>query len=193
MRRILSLLIPVAFLLSPTPAGAGAELVLEDGQVLSGTDVERTRDGVYVLTQEDGQAIAIPVGLVKKLHLTGGEDPAPTAFKVAIPANLVGPPEPFEPPKVRDLVAAFGRPPARFRSGTIDPVWNPEPALGPDVTEFHPVRWYQAPTDSVWTPKSAFTASGDVTEFSPARWRAPLRDPVWWPKSGFRPATRWFE
>jgi len=193
MTRAVPALLAALALLAAGPARAGAELILQDGQVLSGTDVERTRDGVYLLTQPDDTVLAIPVGLVKKLVLTGGEEPSPTGFKVAVPENLVGPREPFEPPKTREQLEAFGRAPAAFRKGAVPVDWVPGNALGPDVSEFNPVRWFKAPTEFVWTPKSAFKASGDVTEFSPAKWRTPLIDPAWWPKSGFRSATRWFE
>lgn len=187
------LAVAALLLMTALPARAGAELVLEDGRVLEGTGVERSKDDVYLLTQDDGTAITVPVILVKKLHLTGGEEPGPTGFKVAVPKNLVGPPEPYEPPTTRDLLAGFGRPPARFRTAPLDPVWHPVSVLGPDVTEFSPVRWAKAPTNVFWTPKSAFKVTDDVTEFSPAKWRAPLLDPTWRPKNGFRPATKWFE
>ncbi len=172
---------------------AGAELVLLDGTVLSGTDVERTRGGDYQLTIAEDNVVSIPVGLVAKIRLTGGEDPAPTAFKITIPENLVGPKEPFEPPKTRDQLASFGRAPATFREGSVRTDWTPGNALAPDATEFHPVRWRKGPTDFNWTPTSAFRASQDVTQFSPAKWRVPMRDPSWYPVNGFRPSSRWFE
>jgi hypothetical protein len=185
---VLAMLLPGA-----ADVRAGAELVLVDGQVLSGSDVERTREGLYILTTTDGEVIPVPVDLVKKLVLTGGEEPAPTGFKLAVAENLVGPPEPFEPPRTREQLSAFGRAPARFREGAVDFNWTPGNALKPDVTEFNPVRWYKAPTNFIWEPKSAFTRSDDVTQFNPVNWRKAPTDPVWWPKDGFRrPATKWF-
>src|SRR6185295_8434461 len=104
-----------------TAARAGAELVLQDGTVLSGTDVERTRDGDYVLTLAEDEVVTIPVALVTKIRLTGfGEDAAPTGFRITIPANLVGAKgaePPFQPPSTREQLDSFGRDPAKFRVG----------------------------------------------------------------------------
>ena len=196
MKRLASLLpvvLVVALVGAASVVRAGAELVLLDGTKLVGTDVERTKDGDYVLTLKDDDVVAIPVALVAKISLTGGKDPAPSGFKITIPGNLVGPKKPFEPPKTRDQLAAFGRSSAKFRKGAVPTDWTPANALGPDVTEFHPARWIKAPTDFNWTPTSAFSASQDVTQFSPAKWRVPMLDPTWYPVNGFRPASRWFE
>lgn len=178
-----------AFFLCVTGVWAGAQLTLTDGTLLSGASVERTRDGVYLLTR-DGQVMTIPVELVKKLHLTGEDDPAPTAFRVAPGEVLVG--TKVDPPRADEQLAAFGRPPAQFRRGAVDPYWNPRSALGPDVREFNPVRWFRAPTDPVWTPSSAFKASKDATQFSPVRWFTAPTNPTWHPTSGFSPASTWF-
>lgn len=189
--RIVSIV--VALVAAGGIAHAGAELVLQDGTVLTGTDVVRTRDGAYALTLAEDNIITIPVSLVAKIHLTGGEDPAPTAFKIAIPTNLVGPKEPFEPPSTREQLDAFGRAAATFREGAVPTDWTPVNALGPDATQFNPVRWMKGPTGFNWTPTSAYRASQDVTQFSPAKWRVPMRDPSWYPVNGFRPSSRWFE
>ena len=175
---------------SLSAAWGGAELTLIDGTVLSGAALERTREGIYLLTRGDGEVVTIPVELVKKLRLTAGDDPAPTAFKVAQGKTLVG--VEIDPPKARDQLAAFGRPPAEFRRGFVNVDWNPESALGPDVSSFHPVRWARSPTDPVWAPTSAFRSSKDVTQFSPVRWYQAATDATWHPSMGFRPASKWF-
>jgi len=178
-----------ALLLCASGAWGGAELTLIDGTVLSGSGLERARDGVYLLSR-DGQVLTIPVELVKKLHLTGEEDPAPTAFRLAGPEVLAG--DKIDPPRAEQQLAAFGRPPAQFRRGAVDPNWNPPSALGPDATDFHPVKWFRAPTDPVWTPTSAFKSSKDATRFNPVRWFDAPTKPAWHPTSGFRPASNWF-
>ena len=180
-----------ALALGSSPLRAGADLILEDGKVLEGTSLERSKEGVYLLKLEDGQVVIVPVELVKRIRLTGGEmdDAAPTGLRPG-PENLAG--VPVEPPKTREQLASFGRAPARFRRATVATEWTPVSGLGPDVTEFNPVRWFRAPTDFNWTPTSAFTVAGDVTEFNPVRWYRSPTDPIWRPTSGWRTATVWF-
>src|SRR5262245_21805860 len=178
-----------AISLSLSSAWGGAQLTLSNGTVLSGSDLERTREGVYLLSR-DGEVLAVPVELVKKIHLTGEDDAAPTGLRLAGAELLAG--DVVEPPRAHEQLAAFGRPPASFRVGAVDPYWTPVSALGPDVSDFHPVRWFRAPTDPNWTPSSAFLASKDATEFSPVRWFQAPTNPVWRPTSGFRPASTWF-
>ena len=179
-----------AFALFAQTARAGAELTLQDGKVLSGTTLERTREGVYLLTQKDGEVVTIPVELVKKLHLTSDDDPAPSGIRETGAGAIVGPP--VEPPKTHEQLAAFGRPPATFRRGPVETLWVPQSGLGPDVSDFNPARWFRAPTDPTWTPVSAFKSSKDVTQFSPVRWYSAPTDPIWRPTNGFRPAGSWF-
>src|SRR3990172_3318510 len=84
----------------------GAELTLSDGTVLSGSTLERTREGVYLLTRGDGgegEVVTIPVELVKKLRLTGEADPAPTGFKVSQAEVLAG--ARIDPPRAREQLA----------------------------------------------------------------------------------------
>lgn len=180
-------LLVLVVLLGTPPAHAGAELILQDGKILSGESVQRKKEGVYLLTTEDGDVLTVPVELVKKLRLTGGEpeEDVPTGLKVAEPGNLVGPPESFVPPTTREQLAAFGRPPALFRRPAIDSNWRPKNSLGPDVANFNPARWYRAPIDPFWKPVSAFQASRDVTSFHPVRWYQPALDSVWRPTSGW--------
>ena len=62
MRRLIPILL---FLLAQgATALAGAELVLEDGQVLQGADVQRDGE-LYVLELDSGATLTIPVELVK--------------------------------------------------------------------------------------------------------------------------------
>jgi hypothetical protein len=169
------------------PAWAGAALVLRDGTVLEGEGLERTRDGLYLLTIAEGNVIPVPVSLVKELRLLGGEDPAPSGVKVSRPETLAGLPDP-RPPRHDEQLRAFARPAAAFVRGAVETNWTPRSALAPDVSQFNPARWYRAGRDFSWTPTPAFRASQDVTRFSPVRWAAPTIDPVWRPADGWRPA-----
>lgn len=179
----------LVFLLA-LPAGAGAELILDDGTILSGTAVERKED-TYLLKMEDGEVIPVPVEFVKKLRLTGEDDPAPSGIVPAEPTNLADDDEPKRPPSTYDQLEAFGRPPASFPKG-IEFRWVPKSGLGPDVTNFNPAKWYRPAHDPIWKPTSAYKASQDVTHFNPARWyRSPI-DPTWKPKDGFNRPPQFF-
>lgn len=189
MKRIALLI--VLLLLAGGSLRAGAELTLEDGTVLSGTSLERTKEGVYLLTRSDGDVVTVPVELVKKLRLMSDDDPIATGMRLAGPETLVGPP--IQAPRAKQQLSAFGRPPARFQPGAVDAQWTPRSGLGPDVTEFNPVKWFKAPVDVSWTPTSDYRVSTDATEFNPVRWyRAPI-DTTWHPTNGFRPAPIWFK
>lgn len=171
-----------------TPAPAGAELLLDDGRTLAGISVQR-RDDVYLLTLGVDEIIAVPAPLVVEVRLTGDDAPAPTGFEVGEPRTLAGPPSGARLPARAQQLASFG-PPATFRKGALDPVWQPRDGwLRPGVTDFSPARWAKSPLDPTWTPRSAFSASQDVTQFSPVRWARPPIDPTWWPTDGFRPAS----
>jgi hypothetical protein len=167
-------------------AHAGADLVLIDGGVLKGEAVERTKDGLYLLTTADGSVLTVPVSVVKALRLTGGEDPAPTGMLVTGPRTVAGPDDPIPQDSPAEQVAAFGRPPARFAQATIDPNYRMVSALGPDVSDFNPARWYKTARSFEWTPTPAYRASQDRTQFNPVRWYKSPTDPTWRPTSGFR-------
>ncbi len=187
-----SVVIALAAFLAIPAAWAGAQLTLEDGRVLTGETLERTADGFYLLTNEDGDVVTIPVEITKSVALLGGEDAAPTGLRPTAPLALAGRPEPIRPPKAREQLAAFGRDPAKFREGAVRGDWIPASGLGADVSDFHPAKWFQAPTPFVWAPTSAFRASQDVTGFNPVRWYKTPTDPTWWPKDSWRAPSRWF-
>lgn len=184
-------LVPIWMLVAAlSPARAAAELVLKDGQTLSGVSLE-LRGEVYVLETGPDSRISIPWQLVRQVRLTGDDTPAPTGVRPTKAQQLAGPPDPPHTPGYREQLAAFGRPPAQFQRSPIPSRWRPAESRGPDVTEFNPSRWYDAPLDPIWRPESAYSAAKDVTHFSPARW---YRSPVsseWRPRDAFAP-TPWF-
>ena len=182
-----------SLLLAVLPAWAGAELILKDGTVLSGTDLELKGD-VYVLRTSSDAALSIPWQLVSRVRLIGEDLPAPSGIRLSTPQQLAGPPQAPQTPGYREQLAAFGRPPARFQDSPIESRFYPTSDIGEatDVTEFNPARWYQAPVDPIWTPRSAFSRADDRTEFNPARWyRSPV-DATWRPVDAFG-GTRWFQ
>jgi hypothetical protein len=207
---VLTWVLALPGLVALAPALAGAELVLEDGQVLSGTSVERRGD-LFHLELASGGVLPIPVELVLELRLTGEEpaesesdpdevpaQPAPTAegaedepasgMRRSEPRTLAGRPGGAELRKPHEQLAVLG-PPARFRRGVFDPVWRPSSDWGgpaTDVTQFNPARWYRPPIDPRWQPSSDYTRGSDVTQFNPVHWYRPPISSTWWPTDGFR-------
>ncbi len=178
----------VAVLALAAPALAGAELVLLDGQVLSGVSVERKGDA-YQLAGEDGTVMAIPAALVKEMRLTGGDAPPPTGLTFSGSETLAGLEVPA--PGRREMLAAFGRPPALFRPPSGAERWTPRDGFeGKDATRFRPTRWAEPVLDPVWWPASGFRSEGGAG-LRPVRWRPAVVDTTWKPRDGFGP-TGWF-
>jgi hypothetical protein len=172
-----------------SPALAGAELVLVDGTVISGTSVERKEDQ-YLLTGDRGVVTTVPAALVKQMRLTGGDAPPPTGLTFSVPQVLVG--EKIEGPGRREMLAAFGRPPALFQPPSRNQSWVPTDAYaGKDVTEFSPATWAPPVFDPIWRPTSDYTAESDVTQFRPVKWRPTVVNTDWRPRDGFG-ETEWF-
>ncbi len=177
----------VALALAGT-AFAGAELVLVDGRVLSGVSVERKEDA-YHLAGENGAVIAIPAALVREMRLTGGDAPPPTGLTFSRPAVLAGFDAP--PPGRREMLAAFGRPPALFRPPSGTQIWAPRDGFeGKDESGFRPTRWATPVLDPVWRPVSGFGSEGGLG-LRPVIWRPAIVDTTWRPRDGFGPGG-WF-
>ena len=123
------------------PVLAGTELVLEDGRVLQGVDVRRDGD-LYLLEQESGGVLPIPVELVREVRLKQ-DRPKPdprTGITYREPETLAGSSKrpqgvvPGEPevlagrenktPTRSEQLGALGSP-SKFSKGIIDPSWTP--------------------------------------------------------------------
>ena len=181
---VLALLVPAAGL-------AGAELVLEDGQVLKGVELER-KDDIYILHLATGGVITLPASLVKEFRLTAEGEPeekreAPTGMRETGPEELSGSGSTPRLPQLGDQIEAFDKPPARFRNDILDPYWRPSSDWtdDPDLNNFNPSRWYQAPVDPTWQPESAFDAGNDVFRGNRSTWQKSIVDPSWTPSDGF--------
>jgi len=188
------------------PAGGGgtlaAELVLADGRVIAGRDVER--DGAeYVVTLEGGGSIAIPVELVVEVRLIGRKEPpapVPTGLTVAEPEPFVpsGPTglrhgEPVQlagqaAPAPSSQLAVFGAP-AEFQRDIVDNDWVPTTDwdMRPEVmNNWNPATWAPDVIDPEWHPQSAFDPNEDVLADSRSTWaKAPI-DSSWTPTDGFK-------
>jgi hypothetical protein len=178
-------------LMIPAAAMAAAELVLEDGQVLKGTELER-KDDIYILHLATGGLLTLPAGLVKEFRLTVEGEPeekktAPTGVLETGPQELSGSSSTPKLPRMGDQIEAFDKPPARFRNDLVDPSWRPESDWtdDPELNNFNPSRWYQAPIDSTWRPDSAYDSSVDVFRGSRSSWQRSIIDPSWTPTDSF--------
>ena len=181
----------VLLLLFPAAAMAGAELVLEDGQVLKGTELER-KDDIYILHLATGGVLTLPAGLVKEYRLTEEGEPeekrtAPAGVRATEPQELSGSGSAPPLPRMGDQIEAFDKPPARFRNSLIDPTWTPvsDWTNDPELNNFNPSRWYRSSMDSTWRPQSAFDIGADVFSGSRSTWQRSIVDSSWTPSDGF--------
>jgi hypothetical protein len=204
LKRIAPVFLAALLLVLPAPALAGAELVLNDGQVLKGVDVQRV-DGEYELTLESGQTLSLPVELVAEVRLTGDErvptgltpaeperlagqgpvEDAPTGLRDAGPQQLAG--EPVQAPRTSDQLAVFGEP-SKFQQGVVDPSWRPQSDWNMDPAtqnNFAPSEWQKSIVDESWAPTSAFDSGKDVMADSRSGFQDSIVDNSWTPTDGF--------
>jgi hypothetical protein len=179
---------------------AGAELVLEDGQVLEAANVKRDGE-VYIIELKSGGLLTIPVDLIKKVRVTGDDvprlvageapPPGPSGIRHGEPVTVAG--EPVRPPRTSEQVEALGQP-AEFRDSIIDPTWHPESAFDPnkDVLAGSRSTFQESVIDPTWQPESAFDANEDVLADSRSTFRKSVIDPTWHPTDGFsKRKTSW--
>ena len=184
-------------------ATRAAELVLKDGRVIAGVDIER--DGPeYVVRLDNGGAISIPVELVQEVRLTGRrapDPPVPTGLTYAEPGPFVpsGPTglrqgEPMQlagqavtPPDPSGQLAVFGEP-AQFQQNIVDNDWVPTTDwdMRPEVmNNWARSTWAENVIDPEWHPESAFDPNEDVLEDSRSTWEPSIIDNSWTPTDGF--------
>jgi hypothetical protein len=195
-----------------TPVSADAELVLRDGRILRGVEV-RLEAGYYLLEDERGEVIAIPMALVVEMRLL---DPRLTEEGVTIgPAReLTGAPTELAPlprfaeerkPRIgwregppQDLAggewtlhdarrqnAVLGEP-AKFQA-SLPFRFKPEHAWDRDRNVLAPSRsrWQRAAIDPVWRPTPAFDYGIDVLASSRSTWSTASKAASWNPSNSF--------
>ena len=183
-----ALVVVALLVLSGAPAFALAQLVLKDGNVITGVSARRQGD-LFLITLKDGSVATIPAASVKELRLVDDPDAPATNIRSTPPAIVAGPPEPVVPPTPSEQVAAF--PPTNLvpRRAPVAYEWAPTDGFGGKGTnEFNPARWYRAPIDSSWAPTPAYTYGSDVTNFRPSRWTK-VMETIWIPRDGFADAV----
>jgi hypothetical protein len=191
------------------PALAGAELVLQDGQVLKGESIERKGD-LYELVLPGGGRLPVPAGLVRQIHLSGDGSAVDVSIKPAAPPKAKTASKTKPPAKTAK--AATPKPAPRAPGGlTAAPPQTlagpPGPVRPPELKEQLGVmrnnRSVFAPSviNPGFTPHSDWDLSLGRNEFRPSRWAPSVIDPNWSPRpayttesdvTGFNP-VRWFE
>jgi len=187
-RRVLALL-AVTLFAAVMQVSAETELVLRDGTILEGVDLVLV-EGNYVLTLADGEAIILPLELVKSMRLSGTGE-GPTGIRTGQPETLVGPT--ITPPARREQLETLGQP-SRFKEQIVDNSWEPSSdwEMDPDKqNNFAPSSWPKDLIESVWRPKSAWEANADVLAPGRTAWRRSIIDASWTPTEGFRGSSRW--
>ena len=196
-------------LLIAAPSFAGAQLVLLDGQVVSGAAVELI-DDEYVLSLDGGGALSIPRELVREVRLRDVKPPEPPPPPSARgddagtlerkpetlagkptrgllqddPETLAGETGRATAPTPEEATAAIGRP-SEFQRGLSDPTYVPQSDWSNDLSlnEFNPSTWYDAPIDPTFVPRSGFPP-GDAFDGKSSSFRKGLNN-TWSPTDGF--------
>jgi hypothetical protein len=187
------------------PLFAGTKLVLQDGQVLEGTDVRRD-GGLYLLEQESGAVMTIPVELVKEVQLeqdapkfdprTGitshtkpetlaGSSTRPAGVVVGQPQTLAG--QEVRAPSRSEQLSALG-PPSEFAKDIIDPTWHPTSDWNnnpEEMNNFAPSTWSKGVVDSDWAPKDAYEGK-DASAGQESSWQKSTINNEWVPQDGFK-------
>jgi len=188
LKRTLFLLL--ALLLFVTGLHGAVEIVLDDGQVIKGTDVRRDGD-LYIIDLESGGLFTVPFSLVHQVRLIEDDKPkrSPEGWTYAEPQQLAG--TPVEPLRPSDAQAALGEP-SRFQPNVIDPNWRPESGFpDEDVLAGSRSTFRESIIDPSWKPKSAFPEK-DVLKGNRSTFQESVVDNTWVPEDGFkRKKTAW--
>ena len=178
-------------------AQGAAELLLNNGRVLRGTDLER-QGSTYRLEMADGRKVTVPVSVVRQVRLPGdgGGDrgatvaaadrsseeshkPARSGTRTADAEMVAGQEAPPPPESVLPPAA-----PQRRSTGE----WVPEsdwPGENWAETEATGGTEWGFAASPAWEPEPAFTEEDDVSNFNPSRWmKAP--NSTWTPEDGFK-------
>jgi hypothetical protein len=160
---------------APVAAFASSSLVLNDGQVIKGSEIKRQGDA-YLVTMADGNKVAFPVVLVKELRFDDdGLAPAPLPDPVE---------KAWRDPK--DQLKALG-PPTQWSPNAVDTTWAPVSGfdVDKDVLAHSRSTWSKSAVDTTWVPKSGFDMSKDVFAGRHSIWSKDAVDTTWKPSDGF--------
>jgi hypothetical protein len=169
----------------PAALLAASSLVLNDGQIIKGTEVRRDGDSYYV-TMADGNTAVFPSALVKTVAI-GDDAPtaAPPGFDYTGPRTLAGPEIPGnQDPK--EQLKVFG-PPTQWSKNAVDTTWVPTNAYDPNVDVMAGSRstWSKNAVDTTWVPTNAYDPNADVMKDTRSTWAKNAVDTTWKPQDGF--------
>ena len=164
-------------------------LLLEDGQMLEGRDLERRGDLIY-LELKTGRVIPLPAAAVAKIDLRViSTRAAPSGVRI-FPTGRELPGSGGPPARTlttAEQLEAFGGNASQFRQSVVDSTWQPEEGFErTSLDGFNPARWYRSPVDPGWNPVPGLTRDQDVTFFAPTRWQQNLFENSWQPSDGFK-------
>jgi len=185
------------------PLFAGASLVLEDGRVVEGIDVRR-EGGLYLLEQEDGSVLTLPIELVREVRLSTPPAPDPRtgltyregsqtlAGSSERPAGVVvGQGQVVAGGEVRvpstaEQLGVLG-PPSKFADSIVDNEWTPSSDwdMDPENNNFNPSTWSKSIIDNEWEPTSDWDSDMENNNFNRSNWSKSVIDNEWKPKDAF--------
>jgi hypothetical protein len=171
--------------LAPSVLLAGSSLLLNDGQIIKGTDVRRDGDS-YLVTMAGGNTVAFPAALVKEVRLDDDGPPKPPpGWDYSGPKTLAGPDVPGNQDPSQQL-KVFG-PPTQWSKNAVDTTWVPTNAYDPnvDVMANSKSKWSKSAVDTTWVPTNAYDTNADVMANSKSTWKQDAVDTTWKPQDGF--------
>ena len=200
--RILAALILGLFLAGHVLAGAA--LVLNDGRVLKGVDVRRD-GGNYLLEQESGGVISLPIELVREVRLStppapdprtgltyregsqtlAGTSERPGGVVVGKGQTIAG--DQHRIPTPAEQTAVLG-PPSKFSKDIVDNSWTPTSDWDPDPkgNNFAPSKWSEGVVDNDWEPTSDWDNDVENNNFNRSSWSEGVVENEWRPTDGFK-------
>jgi len=177
------------------PLFADASLVLEDGRVVEGIDVRR-EGGLYLLEQEDGSVLSLPIELVREVRLStppapdprsgltyregsetlAGSSERPAGVVVGKGQVLAG--EEVRVPTPAEQTAVLG---------PLDNEWTPSSDwdMDPENNNFNPSTWSKSIIDNEWEPTSDWDSDTENNNFNRSNWSKSVVDNEWKPKDAF--------
>ena len=174
-----------AFCLASSLVFADSSLLLNDGQVIKGTDIRRDGES-YLVTMAGGNVVAFPAALVKQVNLVDDGPPkAPPTWDYSGPKQLAGPGAPVNQDP-NDQLKVLG-PPTRWSKDAVDTTWVPTNAYDPnaDVMANSRSKWSKDAVDTSWVPTNAYDMDKDVMAKSKSTWSKDAVDTTWKPQDGF--------
>ncbi len=150
MRPLLRRSLSAALLLAPTLSFAASSLVLNDGQVIKGSEIRREGDS-YLVTMTGGNTVAFPAALVKEVKFD--DDGSPTRWSKDAVDTSWAPTSAYDPDK--DVMAESR---STWSKSAVDTEWKPTSGFdtSKDVMAGSRSAWSKSAVDTEWKPADGF-------------------------------------